>query len=185
MEVLYKVTWGRWNKLSNPLWDHLQYKILKDLRRNGARKAPSQYMLIWCIVPYGLEIINAMFPRILENILRHPVSNEWLFWKCQINSAILQSHSNFPNGLFSYIQAFIFSGLKLSFNFYVKRTVSRQAFGAKFNLTYHNGAPVANILKVDRESCYCSFLMRIKIIQIVLLSLLVYSPAFSFMSWWT
>ena len=40
-------------------------------------------------------------------------------------------------------------------------------------------------LKVDRESCYCAFLLRIKIIQIVLLLLLVYSPAFSFMSWWT
>ena len=40
-------------------------------------------------------------------------------------------------------------------------------------------------LKVDRESCYCAFLLRIKIIQIALLLLLVYSPAFSFMSGWT
>ena len=37
-------------------------------------------------------------------------------------------------------------------------------------------------LKVDRESCYCAFLLRIKIIQIALLLLLGYSPAFSFMS---
>ena len=33
-------------------------------------------------------------------------------------------------------------------NFYVKRTVRRQDFGAKFNLTYHNGAPVEDILKL-------------------------------------
>ena len=39
-------------------------------------------------------------------------------------------------------------------------------------------------VKVDRESCSCAFLLRRKIIQIVLLLLLVYSPAFSFMSWW-
>ena len=41
-----------------------------------------------------------------------------------------------------------FSRLKLLFNFYVKRTVHRQDFDAKFNLTYHNGAPVADILKL-------------------------------------
>ena len=35
------------------------------------------------------------------------------------------------------VQACIFSRLKLLFNFYVKRTVRRQDFGAKFNLTYH------------------------------------------------
>ena len=45
--------------------------------------------------------------------------------------------------IFNYIQACIFSRLKL-FNFYVKRTVRRQDFGAKFNLKYHNGAPVAD-----------------------------------------
>ena len=32
------------------------------------------------------------------------------------------------------------------FNFYVKRTVHRQDSGVKFNLAYHNGAPVADIL---------------------------------------
>ena len=32
-------------------------------------------------------------------------------------------------------------------NFYVKRTVHTQDFGAKVNLTYHNGAHVADILK--------------------------------------
>ena len=37
-------------------------------------------------------------------------------------------------------------------------------------------------VNVDRESCYCAFLLRIKITQIVLLLLLVYSPTFSFMS---
>ena len=51
-------------------------------------------------------------------------------------------------GLFNYIQACIFSRLKLLFNFYVKRTVRKQDFGAKFNLTFHNGAPVADILKL-------------------------------------
>ena len=60
---------------------------------------------------------------------------------------ILQSYWNFPNGLFNYIQACIFSRLKLLFNFYVTRTVHRQDFGAKCNFTYHNGAPVTNILK--------------------------------------
>ena len=52
-------------------------------------------------------------------------------------------------GLFNYIQACIFSRLKLLFNFYVKRTVRRQDFGAKFNLTFHNGAPVADILSIS------------------------------------
>ena len=33
------------------------------------------------------------------------------------------------------------------FNFYVKMTVRRQDFGAKFNLIYHNGALVAAFLK--------------------------------------
>ena len=64
-----------------------------------------------------------------------------------MNSAILQSYWNFSDGLFNYIQAGIFSQLKLLFNFYVKRTVRRQHFGAKFNLTYHNGAPVLDILR--------------------------------------
>ena len=49
---------------------------------------------------------------------------------------MLQSNWNFPNGLFNYIQACIFSWLKLLFNFYVKRTAHRQEFGSKFNLTY-------------------------------------------------
>ena len=30
--------------------------------KKRVRKAPSQHILIWCTVPYGLEIINAMFP---------------------------------------------------------------------------------------------------------------------------
>ena len=29
----------------------------------------------------------------------------------------------------------------------LKGTVHRQDFGAKFNLTYHNGAPISDILK--------------------------------------
>ena len=53
---------------------------------------------------------------------------------------------NFSDGLLNYIQACIFSRLKLCFNFRVKRTVRRQDFGAKFNLTYDNRAPVADIL---------------------------------------
>ena len=36
-------------------------------------------------------------------------------------------------------------------------------------------------VKVDRESCYCAFLLRTNVIKIVLLLVLVYSPAFSFM----
>ena len=39
--------------------------------------------------------------------------------------------------------------------------------------------------KVDHESCYCALLLRINVIKIVLLLLLIYSPAFSFMSRWT
>ena len=71
-----------------------------------------------------------------------------------INSVILESYWNFPNGLFNYIQAYAFSRLKLLFNFYVKRTVHRQDFGAKFRLTYHNGASVEDILKkIQRNSC--------------------------------
>ena len=59
-------------------------------------------------------------------------------------------------GLFNYIQACIFSRLKLLFNFYVKRTVRRQDFGAKFNLTFHNGVPVADILK-ENWVCFYHF----------------------------
>ena len=59
---------------------------------------------------------------------------------------------NFSDGLFSCIQACMFSRLKLLLNFYVKRTVRRQDFGAKFNLTYHNGAGVADILKATKFS---------------------------------
>ena len=44
---------------------------------------------------------------------------------------------------------FKFSRLRRHLNFYVKRTVYGQDFGAKFNLTYHNGAPVADILKAN------------------------------------
>ena len=36
-------------------------------------------------------------------------------------------------------------------------------------------------LKFDRVSCYCAFLLRINVIKIILLLLLVYSPAFGFM----
>ena len=60
---------------------------------------------------------------------------------------ILQSYWNFPNGLFKYIQACNYSRLKLSFHFYVKRTVHRQEFGAKLSLTTHSDALVVDILK--------------------------------------
>ena len=103
-------TLSLWNKLSNPLWDYLQYKI------NGARKAPSQHILIWYTVPYGLKIINAMFPVFQK-----------IFWD-----------TLYKMNLFNYMQACIFSRLKLLFNFYAKRTIRRKDFGAKFNLTYHN-----------------------------------------------
>ena len=45
------------------------------------------------------------------------------------------------------MQTCIFSRLKSLFNIYIKRTVHRQDFGAKFNLTCHNGALVEDILK--------------------------------------
>ena len=64
------------------------------------------------------------------------------FEKVSDYSAILQFHWNVPNGLFNYIQAYIFCWLKLLFNFYAKRTVHRQGFGAKFNLSY----PVMELL---------------------------------------
>ena len=48
----------------------------------------------------------------------------------------------------TYKLAFL-SGLKLLFNFYVKRTVNRQDFAAKFNFTNQNGASVADILDVE------------------------------------
>ena len=54
-------------------------------------------------------------PPYFKNILRHPVWNEWLFRKCQTNSTILQLHWNFLNGLSNYLQARIFSWLKLLF----------------------------------------------------------------------
>ena len=42
--------------------------------------------------------------------------------------------------------------MNLLFNFYFKRTVLRQDFVAKFNLTYHNGPPVTDILKTNYET---------------------------------
>ena len=33
-------------------------------------------------------------------------------------------------------------------NFYARKTVHKQDFGAKFNLSYHDGAPVADILSI-------------------------------------
>ena len=51
-----------------------------------------------------------------------------------------------------------------------------------FAISFQNSLTVSSSFKVDRESCYWAFLLRIKFIQIVLLLLLVYSPAFSFMS---
>ena len=41
------------------------------------------------------------------------------------------------------------------FDLQVKRTVNRQDFGAKFNLTYHNDGPVMDILKDNCAFCYC------------------------------
>ena len=40
---------------------------------------------------------------------------------------------------------------------------------------------IVALLKVARESCYCAFLLGINVIEIVLLLLLVHSPAFGFM----
>ena len=66
-----------------------------------------------------------------------------------MNSIVL----DFPNGLFDYIQTCIFSRLKLLSNIHVKRTVHKQDFGAKFNLAYHNGAHVWDILNCENMSC--------------------------------
>ena len=65
-------------------------------------------------------------------------------------SVILELHVNFLNGLFNNIQSWNYSRLKLLFNFYARRTVQRQDFGAKFKLSYHNGVPVADILYKKR-----------------------------------
>ena len=51
-------------------------------------------------------------------------------------------------------------------------------FAELFLYSYENEF-LDKLVKVDRESCCCAFLLRIKI---VLLLLLVYCPAFSFMS---
>ena len=114
--------------------------------RNGSRKAPSQLILIWCTIPYGLEIINAMF-HVFQKIFRDTL---YKMNDCLESVRSIQRYYNrtgiFSDGLFNYMQACIFSRLKLLFNFYVKRTVRRQDSGAKFNLTYHNGAPVADTL---------------------------------------
>ena len=85
-------------------------------------------------------------------VLKSGLKNNWMKKLDRVNRP-LQSYWNFS---FSYIQACIFSRLKLLFNFYVKRTVRRQDFGAKFNLTYHNGTPVADILKDLEALVYCN-----------------------------
>ena len=69
------------------------------------------------------------------NILRHPVWNEWLFRMCQTDSAILQLHWTFPNGLFNYIQACIFSWFKLLFNVYARGLFTGKILAP--NLTSH------------------------------------------------
>ena len=67
--------------------------------------------------------------------------------KCQANFSDITIILKFSDGLFNYIQACMFLRLKLLFNFYVERTAHRKDFGTKFNFTYHNGLPVADILK--------------------------------------
>ena len=56
---LYKVAWGRWNKLLHPLWDHLQYwKICRETGHAklflNAYSYGVQYSMDW-------KLINAMF----------------------------------------------------------------------------------------------------------------------------
>ena len=43
---------------------------VKELLRNEACKAPSQHILIWCTVRYGLKIISAVF-RVFQNDCFH------------------------------------------------------------------------------------------------------------------
>ena len=101
----------------------------------------------------GRRIVNRLYHMDWKSSMQcYPYFGKYFETPCtksvmfqQTDSAILQSYWNFPYGLSNYIQACIFSRLKLLFHFYVKRTIHRQDFGAKFNLTYHNGAPVADI----------------------------------------
>ena len=58
-----------------------------------------------------------------------------LFRKCQNNLAILQSYWNFADDYSVTCKLAFFSRLKFLFNFYVKRNVHRQDFGAKFTHT--------------------------------------------------
>ena len=44
-----------------------------------------------------------------------------------------------------------FLPIEVVVNFYVKRTVRKQDFGAKFNLTCYNGAPVVDMLKAVKR----------------------------------
>ena len=69
---------------------------------------------------------------------------------CQTDSAILQLHWTFPNGLFIYVQACIFSWFKLFFNVYAERTVHRQDFLAP-NLTYP--PPPGNQRELAQNTC--------------------------------
>ena len=88
-------------------------------------------------------------PRILANILRHPVQNKSLFRKCQSNLLILQSCWNF----LQLHTSLHFHRLKSLFNF--NRTVHKQDFGPKFSFTCHNGAPVADFLNGPHDTPLC------------------------------
>ena len=110
-------------------------KILKDLLRNGVYKAPSQHILIWCTEPYGLEIINVMFPlfqKIFSDTL-HKMND------CFESARSIQRYYT-RAGIFqmdysiTYKLAF-FSRLKLLFNF-----MSRGLYAGKIlapDLTSH------------------------------------------------
>ena len=74
----------------------------------------------------------------------------------EINDCNITILLEFPNGLFNYIQACIFSQLKLLLNCYVIRTVLyRQDLVPKFNLTYPNGTPVTDILNCILHLYFC------------------------------
>ena len=61
-----------------------------------------------------------------------------------------------------YYNRTVSSQLTLLLNFYVKMTVRREDFGAKFNIIYHNGAPVADIFKRIEVVCYWAWLVILR-----------------------
>ena len=102
----------------------------------------SLLVLIRCTLPYGLEIIIAMslcFRKYYET----PAWNQWLQYynPTEISTWTIQ--------LYTSLQ------LKLLFNCYVRRTVHRQDFGPKFNLTCPISTPFTDIYNCLLHLYFC------------------------------